>query len=97
MVQDEFSRALAYLRERGFPEDAWILGDGQQWFKVSEVADPLGLSTNNLRTLAEQGKIPGAVLHGKQTGWRLPRSGIVIFLARLRQEQEARGNQQTAG
>jgi hypothetical protein len=97
MAASDYERAVAYLKARNIPEDVWLVGGGQQWYKVSEVAPQLGVSTDVVRTLAERGAIPGAVLHGQQTGWRLPHSGLVLYLARLRQEQEDRQARERAG
>lgn len=83
----------AYLRSLGYPEDAWLFS-GQKWYRTAEVAEEMAISEDTVNRLAEAGHIPGAVLHGelgsgsrRRTGWRLPRSGLIVYMARRRREQ----------
>lgn len=79
-----------YLRDLGYAEDAWVLS-GQQWYTTGEVADHLGLSEGGVRSLADRGAIPGAILHdAKRIGWRLPRSGLIAYVAAQRRNTEQR-------
>lgn len=85
-----------YLRDSGFPEDAWVLS-GQQWYTAIEVAEHLGFSDEYVRRLAEGGRIPGAILHdARRIGWRLPRSGLIAYLAEQRRNTEQRQRGTTA-
>ena len=71
------------------PEYAWLVQSGKQWWTVAEVSEALGIGLGAVRALAERGDIAGAVLYGQQIGWRLPRSGLVLYLARLQQRGAA--------
>jgi hypothetical protein len=85
-----------YLRDLNYPEDQWVLG-GQQWYTASEVADKLGLSDGGVRNMAERGEFPGAIQYPeKRTGWRIPRSGLIAFIAAQRRRTEARRDDTTA-
>ena len=80
-----------YLRGLGIPEDAWVLS-GQQWYATSEAAKYLGVSADVIRAAADRGAIPGAILHEARVGWRLPRSGLIHYLADQRRKTlERRG------
>jgi hypothetical protein len=67
------------------PEYAWLVQSGKQFYTVSEVSAALDIGVGAVRALAERGDIAGAVLYGTQIGWRLPRSGLMLYLARLQQ------------
>lgn len=90
MSEPSASADEQYLRELGYVADAWVLG-GQQWYRAVEAAQHLGLSDDAVRTLAERGQIPGAILHDeRRIGWRLPRSGLITYIARQRRRTEER-------
>lgn len=92
MTEDE-----KYLRKLGYPQDEWALS-GQQWYTALEVAKNLGISDEGVRKLAQMDKFPGAVLHSLQRmGWRIPREGVIHYLAQLHREQEQRRRDSTAG
>jgi Helix-turn-helix domain len=78
-----------YLRELAFPEDAWVL-DGPPFYTATEVADHFGVTAGGVRSLAERGEFPGALLLSARSGWRIPRSGLIAYLARLRRETTVR-------
>lgn len=89
----DYAADEAYLRDLGYPEDAWLFSS-QKWYRTAEVAEQLAISGDTVNRLAEKGRIPGAVLHGemssdlrRRTGWRLPRSGLIVYMARRRHEQ----------
>ena len=86
-----------YLRELGYPQNDWVLG-GQQWYTVSEAARHLGISDEGMRKLVEAGQVPGSLMHGvKRIGWRLPREGLVAYLAEAHRRVEQRRRDSTAG
>jgi hypothetical protein len=35
-----------------------------------------------------RGEMPGAVLISQQAGWRVPRGGVLQYMAHIRQQQE---------
>jgi hypothetical protein len=72
----EAERKLSQL-----PEYAWITGNPKPWWTVAEVAENLGIGPSAVRGWCEQGLIAGAVLYSRQLGWRMPRSGLVQYLA----------------
>ncbi len=77
-----------------FPEYRWLTSSGLQWWTVSEVADHLGVGKDVVRGWCERQEIPGAVLYGQQIGWRMPRSGLIVYCAR---KQGWNGEQHSAG
>jgi hypothetical protein len=72
----EAERILAQL-----PEYAWLTKNAKLWWRVAEVAEHLEIGESAVRSWCERGLIPGAVLHTRQLGWRIPRSGLVQYLA----------------
>lgn len=70
------------------PEFAWVLAPGDGWFNVSEIARGLGVSRKIVTDWCRDGAIPGVVYYGEDVGYRVPRSGLIEFLAaRLRGQQ----------
>lgn len=65
------------------PEYDWLSRSGQQWYTVSEVAPQMAVSKEMVRAWCERGQIVGAVLYGQQIGWRMPRSGLLLFFAEI--------------
>jgi predicted DNA-binding transcriptional regulator AlpA len=79
-----------YLRKLKYPEDDWALSD-QRWYTASEVADKLGMSAITVRSFAARGEFPGAIQYAEQRlGWRIPRSGLITFIACRRRDTEQR-------
>ncbi len=76
----EAERILAQL-----PEYAWLTGSRKSWWTVSEVAEQLEIGESAVRSWCERGLIPGAVLHTRQLGWRIPKSGLIQYLAEAQQ------------
>lgn len=68
---------------RHFPEYDWLTQSGQQWWAVTEIKEKLGIGEQAIRTRCENGMIPGAVNHGVAVGWRIPRRGLLMFVASL--------------
>jgi hypothetical protein len=77
-VQDlkEAERILSQV-----PEYAWLITSQKPWWTVAEVSEQLGIGESVVRSWCDRGLIPGAVLHSRQTGWRMPRSGLIQYLA----------------
>ena len=89
VTTEQLADAERYIREKNAPEDRWLLETGVQWFKITDVAGKLfGMSGDAITTVATRGEIPGAVLPSKQTGWRLPWSGLAYYIATQRRAQE---------
>lgn len=83
MTPEEMDRAERMLAAR--PEFAWLTGEeASAWYRVSDVADEIGVSRETVRAWCERGTIPGAVFYGKEMGWRMPRSGLLEYFAGLR-------------
>jgi Helix-turn-helix domain len=79
-----------YLRDLDYPEDRWVLS-GQQWYATGEAAEKLGVSDETLRKFAAGGAIPGAIQHDtRRVGWRLPRSGLIAYIAGQRRRTAER-------
>lgn len=86
-----------YLRDLGYPQNDWVLG-GQQWYTISEVAEHLAISDEGVRKLVESGSMPGSLMHGiKRIGWRIPREGLIVYLANAHRRVEERRRDTTAG
>ena len=83
-----------YLRDLGYPADTWVLS-GQQWYTAVEVGKFLGISDDAARKLAENGRIPGAILHDRRIGWRFPREGLIAYVAEQRRRTEQRQQRDT--
>src|SRR5262245_41069916 len=81
-----------YLRALARPEDGWVLS-GRQWYTALAVSEHLAVSDEYVRRLGERGQIPGAILHERRVGWRLPRAGLITYLAQLRRHTAARQHQ----
>ncbi|HEX9413779.1 MAG TPA: helix-turn-helix domain-containing protein [Ktedonobacterales bacterium] len=88
-MTDDLAEAEAVLRQ--WPEYAWLTESGVQWYRVGDVADHLGMSRETMRAMCERGAIPGAVNYGQQLGWRIPRSGLLRYLAGLARGGRATG------
>lgn len=73
----------AEARLQAVPEYAWILANSNQWYSAVEVAKQLGVSSDVVSKWCRERRIPGAVQMERRIGWRLPRSGILVFLAEL--------------
>lgn len=89
-TREELDAAPKLLQALRAPEDDWWFdpANHQEYYRVSQVKGRIfGLDIDAIRTLAESGAIPGAVMPNQQAGWRLPWTGIVYYLWRTRQEQ----------
>lgn len=65
----------------GIPEYAWLVESDQPWWKAAEVAKHAGVTADVVRSWCDSGKIQGAMLYAQQVGWRMPRSGLLLFFA----------------
>jgi hypothetical protein len=89
VTHEQLAAAERYLRDKNAPEDRWLLETGVQWFKVTDIEGKLfGMSSDAIAGAAARGEVPGAVLPSKQTGWRLPWSGLAYYIAKQRRAQE---------
>lgn len=67
----------------GIPEYAWLTQSGTQWYTVAEVAEAMNVGKDVVRRWCERGQIANAVMYGQQIGWRMPRSGLLLFFAEI--------------
>lgn len=65
------------------PEYNWLTKSSQQWWTVQQVAVGMGVGESVVRQRCTSGEIQGAYLASQQAGWRIPRSGLLVFLANL--------------
>lgn len=65
----------------GIPEYSWLTASRNEWWTVSEIAEHLRVG--NKTVLAWCAGIAGATKLSQQAGWRIPRSGLLVYLARL--------------
>jgi len=72
-----------YLKQ--FTEFDWLTRNNTPWWTTSDVATNLGLGNAAVRAFCERGEIEGAIFYGNRIGWRIPRHGLIIFLANLKQ------------
>jgi len=73
------------------PEYAWLFKANDGWYNVTETARGLGVSRTTVTEWCREKVIPGAIYYGEDIGWRIPRSGLIVFLV------ERLGEQQNAG
>jgi Mn-dependent DtxR family transcriptional regulator len=77
--------AEEYLKRS--PEFKWLTdADQDHWFTVNEVAERLRIGESFVRNAANRREIDGAINYGPGLGWRLPRRGLMIFFAQLKQQ-----------
>ena len=84
----ELADAEQYLRTLDLPEDRPFLDNGQQYYSVLQLVGKLfGMGESAIRDKAESGEIPHATL---AHGWKIPRSGVLYYIATQRREQTQR-------
>jgi hypothetical protein len=66
------------------PEYGWIVEATKQFWSSGDIAKHLSINAGTVRRWCEEGLLPGAVFYGEKLGWRIPRSGILLYLASLR-------------
>ena len=93
----EYQQAEQYLRLEGDLEDRWILDDKRPWFKINQVDQQIGMTGEGIRALILRGLetdgaegIPGGVMNSPQSGWQIPRRGLVVYMARRRRAMRER-------
>jgi len=73
------------------PEYAWLFTTRKEWYNVAESARGLGVSRTKVTEWCKEKVIPGVIYYGEDVGYRIPRSGLIVFLV------ERLGEQQNAG
>lgn len=81
MTPEELERFEKSLSIR--PEYNWLTQNPSPWRNMSEVATGMGVSRQTIKSWCERGQIPGAIDYGQDIGWRMPRSGLIEFIANL--------------
>lgn len=71
--------ATALLRENG--NYGWLLDAPYDFFTVEEVSNRLRIGENAVRSRLESKRIPGASYHGQGVGWRIPKNGLILYVA----------------
>ncbi|MBA3822629.1 MAG: hypothetical protein H0X24_01840 [Ktedonobacterales bacterium] len=66
---------------RPIPEYDWLVRSGKQFWKGSEVAEVFGIDSRKVAEWCADGLIVGATEFGEKLGWRIPRSGLLVFFA----------------
>jgi hypothetical protein len=83
-LRQRIADAEAILRP--IPEYDWLVRSGKQFWKGSEIAEVFGIDSRKVAEWCAEGLIRGATEFGEKLGWRIPRSGLVLFFAeRIRQ------------
>lgn len=80
-MDDQLRTAEQTLRT--IPEYRWLVNSEQPFWSSGNVAEHLAVSPTTVRLWCESGGIVGAAFYGGRIGWRMPRSGLIIFLAGL--------------
>ena len=75
MSEDQAGQLLSSV-----PGYEWLLRDGRAFWSPVDLEPFLGVSANTIRRWADAGLIPGALDFGS-AGYRIPRGGIMIYLA----------------
>lgn len=79
-TESEWKAAEALLD--AIPEYHWLTRSDAPIWRVQQVAGPLGVTEHIVRNWCEGGLIRGAIKYdASQVGWRIPRSGLLVFLA----------------
>lgn len=66
---------------RPIPEYDWLVRAGKQFWKGSEIAEVFGIDSRKVAEWCAAGLIVGATEFGEKLGWRIPRSGLLLFFA----------------
>lgn len=74
-------KAEKLLRDQLGDEYVWLLDSDLVFFTIPEVARHARMDEYAIRLRCESGEIPGSVRHGGKTGWRIPRSGLILYFA----------------
>ena len=87
MTPEELQAAEQLLAQ--WPEYACLTDErgAKSWYNVAEIARGAGVSRDTARDWCEKGAIPGAIYYGPDIGWRVPRSGLIEYLAGLQRRQ----------
>ncbi|HEV2459221.1 MAG TPA: hypothetical protein VGS80_12755 [Ktedonobacterales bacterium] len=96
-TEGEWKAAEALLD--AIPEYHLLTRSPTPFWKVQQVAGPLGVTEHIVRNWCERGYIRGAIKYDDpQVGWRIPRSGLIVFLAeRVRAQQQQGQHGQDVG
>jgi hypothetical protein len=65
------------------PEYAWLTSGNEQWYSPGEVAAAMGINAATVRLWCDRGDVVGAINYGGRMGWKLPRSGLLLYFAAL--------------
>jgi hypothetical protein len=86
---EELREAEAMLRK--IPEYEWLITNGLQWWTVPQLAEHLPIGEAAIRARIHE--FPGAQDYGDKIGYRIPKSGVIMYLARIlvRQQQQDAG------
>ena len=71
---------IAENKLRTTPGYTWLINDNKAFWTPQELEKYLGFSAQTIRRWVEAGAIPGALDFGA-TGIRIPRAGLIIYLA----------------
>ncbi|MDE1904916.1 MAG: hypothetical protein KGH75_00515 [Rhodospirillales bacterium] len=71
---------------RNIPEYDWLTKGGLQWWTIPQLAEHLPLGEAAIRARIRE--FPGAQDYGEKIGYRIPRSGVILYLARILVEQQ---------
>jgi hypothetical protein len=88
-TDEEMIEATAYLAQ--FPEYRWLTTGGLQMYRISDITPHLAVGEKAIAALCERGEIAGAVSFGTPIGWRIPRSGLIVWLAAQVRRNQAAG------
>jgi transcriptional regulator with XRE-family HTH domain len=71
------------------PSRAWLTAPGApEMWTAAEVASHVGVTVTSVWRWCVSGAIPGATLSSRRAGWRLPRAGLLGFLAQATPAEE---------
>lgn len=66
---------------RGIPEYSWIVESDQSFWRTGDILQAMGISAGTIIQWCKDGLIDGATNFGGALGWRMPRSGLLLFFA----------------
>jgi hypothetical protein len=73
--------AAAEAMLRTIPEYDWLTKSNKLFWRSSEIAEIFGIDSRTVIEWCTSGLIEGATGFGEKLGWRMPRSGLLLFFA----------------
>lgn len=87
--QHVYEEALAILQD-SLSHD-WLINSKVLWYSLGEVEKETGIGRESIRKWCLDGEFPEAINYDPpQIGWRIPKTDLVIYYARLEQKKRSK-------